>query len=124
MRTIDIIKPLSTVLSSAINKSRQHQDKKSWELLEASMLQLCYTAPSSSILFSGLSAKASAARCHGAPRRRRLLFDLHLQGRREVLLKIFDAGSSPVRRRRDGAQLVRPRGPDEPPAGGEHEKEF
>ena len=31
MSSIDIIKPLSTVLSNAINKSQQHQDKNSWE---------------------------------------------------------------------------------------------
>ena len=31
MGSIDIIKPLSTVLSSAINKSQQHQEKNSWE---------------------------------------------------------------------------------------------
>ena len=31
MGLIDIIKPMSTVLSSAINKSLQHQEKNSWE---------------------------------------------------------------------------------------------
>ena len=29
--SIDIIKPLSTVLSSAVNKSQLHQEKNSWE---------------------------------------------------------------------------------------------
>ena len=30
-----MIKPLSTVLSSAVNKSKQHQDKNSWEHRES-----------------------------------------------------------------------------------------
>ena len=34
MGSIDIIKPLSTVLGSAVNKSQQHQDKNSGECLE------------------------------------------------------------------------------------------
>ena len=34
MGLICIIKPLSTVLSSAVNKSQQHQEKKSWERQE------------------------------------------------------------------------------------------
>ena len=34
MVLIDIIKPLSTVLSSAVNKSQQHQQKNSWERQE------------------------------------------------------------------------------------------
>ena len=35
MGSIDIIKPLSTVLSSAVNKSREHQEKNSWERWES-----------------------------------------------------------------------------------------
>ena len=31
MGSIDIIKPLSSVIISAINKSQQHQEKNSWE---------------------------------------------------------------------------------------------
>ena len=31
MGSIDMIKPLSTVLRSAVNKSQQHQEKNSWE---------------------------------------------------------------------------------------------
>ena len=34
MGLIDIIKPLYTALSSAINKSQQHQEKNSWERQE------------------------------------------------------------------------------------------
>ena len=34
MGSIDIIKPLSTVLISAINKSRQYKAKNSWECRE------------------------------------------------------------------------------------------
>ena len=53
MGSIDIIKPLSAVLSSAVNKSQQLQDKNSWEHLdltraagwEAGMLPLCYAVP-------------------------------------------------------------------------------
>ena len=35
MGTIDIIKRLSTLISSAVNKSQQHQDKNSWECRES-----------------------------------------------------------------------------------------
>ena len=47
MGSIDIIKPLSTVLSCAINKSQQNQDKNSWECRESNLgllseLQVCY----------------------------------------------------------------------------------
>ena len=47
MGLIDIIKPLSSVLSSAVNKSQQHQEKKSWESLELNRgllgeEQICY----------------------------------------------------------------------------------
>ena len=35
MGLIDIIKPLSTVLSSAFNKPQQHQEKNSWERQES-----------------------------------------------------------------------------------------
>ena len=34
MGSIDILKSLSTVLSSAVNKSQQHQEKNSWEWQE------------------------------------------------------------------------------------------
>ena len=40
MGLIDIIKPLSTVLSGAVNKSQQHQEKKSWEHRESNRGQL------------------------------------------------------------------------------------
>ena len=47
MGLIDIIKPLSTVQSSAINKSQQHQEKNSWECQELNPgllgeKQICY----------------------------------------------------------------------------------
>ena len=54
MGTIGIIKPLSTVLSSAVNKSQQHKRTNSWEHRESSPVlldlkrdhyQLCYSAP-------------------------------------------------------------------------------
>ena len=60
MGSIDIIKPLSTVLSSAINKYQQHQEKKNWNTprikprtpgWEASLLPLCYEAPPTSTNF-------------------------------------------------------------------------
>ena len=35
MGLIDVFKPLSTVLSSAFNKSQQHEEKNSWELRES-----------------------------------------------------------------------------------------
>ena len=35
MGSIDIIKPLSTVLSNAINESQQHYEKNSWEHQES-----------------------------------------------------------------------------------------
>ena len=43
----DIIKPLSTVLSSVVNKSQQHKDKNSEECLELNLgllgeKQVCY----------------------------------------------------------------------------------
>ena len=46
MGSIDIIKPLSTVLSSADNKSQQYQEKNSWECYEtnpglAGVKQVC-----------------------------------------------------------------------------------
>ena len=34
MALIEIIKPLSIVLSSAFNKSQQHQEKNSWDAQE------------------------------------------------------------------------------------------
>ena len=37
MGSIDIIKPLPTVLSSGVNKSQQHQEKKSWERRESNL---------------------------------------------------------------------------------------
>ena len=37
MGSIDIIKPMSTVLSSAVNKSQQHQDKNSLERRELNL---------------------------------------------------------------------------------------
>ena len=37
MGSIDTIRPLPTVLSSAINKSQQHQVKNSWELQELNL---------------------------------------------------------------------------------------
>ena len=37
MGSIDIIKPLPTVLSSAVNKSEQHQEKNSWERRESNL---------------------------------------------------------------------------------------
>ena len=37
MGSIDIIKPLSTILSRDVNKAQQHQDKNSWERQESSM---------------------------------------------------------------------------------------
>ena len=50
MGLIDIIKPLSSVLSSAINKSRQHQEKTSCECQELNRglgkKQLCYLCTS------------------------------------------------------------------------------
>ena len=51
MGSIDIFKPLSTVLSSTFNKSQQHQKKKRQELNPGSQgakrerYPLCYTAP-------------------------------------------------------------------------------
>ena len=47
MGLIDVIKLLSTVLSSANNKSQQHQDKNSWECRESNPgllgeKQVCY----------------------------------------------------------------------------------
>ena len=47
MGLIDIIKPMYTVTSIAINKSQQHQDKNSWEYRESnsgqlSEKQICY----------------------------------------------------------------------------------
>ena len=47
MDWIDIIKPLSTVLSSSINKSQQHQEKNCWECRELNPgllgeKQVCY----------------------------------------------------------------------------------
>ena len=54
MGSIDIVKPLPTVLSSAVNKSQEHNDKKILVMpriecgaagLEASMLPLCYAGP-------------------------------------------------------------------------------
>ena len=50
MGFIDITKPLSTFLSSAFNKSQEHQEKNSWERKEsnsellASILPLCFAA--------------------------------------------------------------------------------
>ena len=50
---MDIIKPLSTVLSSAINKSQQHQVKNSWELQELNLgLQGVLCAPPPPTLLS------------------------------------------------------------------------
>ena len=40
MGLVDIIKPLSTVLSSAVNKYKQNQDKKSWECRESNPVLL------------------------------------------------------------------------------------
>ena len=37
MDLIDIIKPLSTLLSSAINKSQQHQERNSWASRESNL---------------------------------------------------------------------------------------
>ena len=42
MGLIDMIKPLSTVLSSAINKSQQHQEKNSWERRESNPVLTLY----------------------------------------------------------------------------------
>ena len=47
MGLIDIVKPLSTVLSSAVNNSQQHQEKNSWECQESNPgpldeKQVCY----------------------------------------------------------------------------------
>ena len=54
MGLIDIIKPLSIVLSSAVEKFLQHTEKNSWECQELNLgllgekqeriLPLCYTA--------------------------------------------------------------------------------
>ena len=44
MGLIDIIKPLFTVLSSAVNIAQQHLDKNSWER-QARILPLWYAAP-------------------------------------------------------------------------------
>ena len=58
MGLIGIIKPLSTVLSSAINKSKQHLEKNYWECRESNLglldeKQVCYLCamqpPSSSL---------------------------------------------------------------------------
>ena len=35
MGLIDVIEPLSTVLSGAANKSKQHHEKNSWEYRES-----------------------------------------------------------------------------------------
>ena len=45
--SIGIIRPLSTALSSATNKSQQHQEKNSWERWESNtwMRSLCATKP-------------------------------------------------------------------------------
>ena len=40
MGSTDIIKPLSTVLCSAVNKSQQNQEKNSWELQETNLCAL------------------------------------------------------------------------------------
>ena len=40
MGSIDILKPLSIVLSSAANKYQQHQEKNSWELQETNLCAL------------------------------------------------------------------------------------
>ena len=55
MGSIDIIKPLSTVIISAINKSHQHQEKNYWEGWESNpgllgKKQVCYLCA----LFHGL----------------------------------------------------------------------
>ena len=47
MGSIDVTKPLSTVLSSAVNKSHQHQEKNSWGCRESNPelvgeRQICY----------------------------------------------------------------------------------
>ena len=47
MGSIDIIKPMSSVLSSALGKSQQHQEKNSWECRESNLgllgeKQVCY----------------------------------------------------------------------------------
>ena len=63
MGLIDIIKPLSTVLNSAVNKSQQHQEKNSWEHQELNLgllgakqehyplYPLCYAAPDIMLVF-------------------------------------------------------------------------
>ena len=40
MGSIDIIKPQSSVLSSAVNKSQQYQEKNSWECRKSNLGQL------------------------------------------------------------------------------------
>ena len=63
MSLIDIIKPLSTILSSAVTKSQQHQMKNSWDGRESNRgplgskqegHPLCYAAPFVQHLFPSL----------------------------------------------------------------------
>ena len=64
MGLIDIIKPFSTLLSNALNKLQQHQEKKSWECQESNLgplgaqqerYPLCFEAPNYQfILYSSL----------------------------------------------------------------------
>ena len=60
MGLIDIFKPLSTVLNSAVNKSQQHQEKNSWEHQESNLgllgeKQVCYLCAMQIPLRVGLS---------------------------------------------------------------------
>ena len=61
MGSIDIIKPLSTVLSSTVNKCQLHQEKNLWECRESnpgcwvrgsSMVPLCYAASLIYVIFT------------------------------------------------------------------------
>ena len=42
MGSIDIVKPLPTAPSSAVNKSQEHNDKKFWECQESNLGLLGY----------------------------------------------------------------------------------
>ena len=72
MGLIDIIKPLSTLLSSAVNKSQQHQEKNSREHRESNPRllgekQVCYPCamqplPSLCLCWTGIFGKLDQAR--------------------------------------------------------------
>ena len=67
MGSIYIIKPMSTVLSSVVNKSKQHQEKNSWERQELNPelkgekqeCYLCAMQPPFLKLFIGSSPNSS-----------------------------------------------------------------